>query len=429
MTSNRQCDAIEKQQHDAAARAALLDLLRTRHADTGSRFDVAPTTDRDVLLVASELLANPADITSNADRTIADAGFEVESIGCLDDRVVRIHRPNTDRERVDDLRAALAAEKVQTSFAYVTPNKVVIKSEATPERADHGSIRRVSRRGADHPALTVPVAILDTGVALCGRDDGWLQGLETEANRDPLDVFPRPNGLLDFAAGHGTFIAGLFEQVDGDLDLRVRRVLDTDGIVGEVDVACALVTCVREEVTQGGKLVVNLSLGTDTLDGEPPLALRVALDLVREIEDERSAEVMLVAAAGNDGLSQHCWPAAFAETDDRVIAVAALDEHDRPANWSTHGPWVTCSTVGVSVVSTFVTGKEDPGIDARWERFGRNAWASWTGTSFAAPQVAARIASIAAARGVSLAAAKEQLFADAGIGTDPNYGTLLKLRP
>ena len=66
------------------------------------------------------------------------------------------------------------------------------------------------------------------------------------------------------------------------------------------------------------------------------------------------------------------------------------------AEWSSHGDWVTCSAVGEGIVSTFVKGEEDQ------ERFGdddvypedpeRDSWAVWSGTSFAAPQIAAHIA-------------------------------------
>ena len=97
---------------------------------------------------------------------------------------------------------------------------------------------------------------------------------------------------------------------------------------------------------------------------------------------------------------------------DMVVSVAALNaEHDgvyHGADWSTHGHWVTCSCVGSGVVSTFVPGDEDsdftrlrpipdnqaPGSQApdHYPFPGTvDSWAVWSGTSFAAPQVAGAI--------------------------------------
>lgn len=424
--SERQCQRIERQQQDPGARHALLDKIHARHEHAGNRFEIREVPDRDVLVVPAELLVRQSAISApDIEEIIDQASFTIRAVSGLDGRVARLHKTDATREEVDGLQEELESAGVAASFSYLTPTKVIMKAEATPEHATAPRPRTADVPGAD--TSSVSVVVLDTGIALCDRTDGWLRGLENEDNRDPLDVFPAPNGLLDFAAGHGTFIAGLYQLVDTGLNLQVRRTLDTDGIVSEVDLGCALVDCVRDNLDVGSKLVVNLSLGTDTVDDEPPLALEVALEIVRELESDRDAEVMLVAAAGNDGLPRHCWPAAFADQDERVIAVAALNADLSRAAWSSHGGWVTCSAVGESVESVFVTGREDPEIDPDGETFGRNAWASWTGTSFAAPQVAARIASIARTQDVSLGEAKSRLFDEAGFANDPNYGTLLRL--
>ena len=421
---HRQCREIERQQHSQRARRTLLRRLSQRHRST-NRFDVEELEHRELLMVPGELLAEASAVADPAARDdIAGAHFTIEPVEALDGRVARLCREDATRSQIERLRETLERRGVETSLAYFTPNKGVMKAEATPETA-HGRPWQHAPAPQATQARAV-VSVLDTGVALCGRRDGWLGGLESPANVDPLDVFPEPNGRLDFAAGHGTFVAGLYQQVDDDIDLRMQRVLDSDGLTNEVDIACALVETVRADLAPGGRLVVNLSLGTDTVDDLPPLALRVAHELVREIEADTDGDVMLVAAAGNDGAARRCWPAAFAEDDDKVVAVAALDTGHEPASWSTRGPWVTCSTVGESVVSTFVTGKEDPEIDPEPEIFGHNAWASWTGTSFAAPQVAARIASIAQSEGTSLIAAKDWLFERDGFDHDDNYGTLLR---
>ena len=66
------------------------------------------------------------------------------------------------------------------------------------------------------------------------------------------------------------------------------------------------------------------------------------------------------------------------------------------AEWSSRGDWVRCSTIGEGVVSTFVRGEEDTvdfGGDDSYPLDGvGESWAVWSGTSFAAPQIAGYIA-------------------------------------
>lgn len=427
------------------ARREVLRLLRARHEQAGTadggglRIEIEDRGDRAVLRAPGELLAGPELLDrAAARRAVRRAGFVAVPVAPLRGRVLRLRvapeprdgrgrgcrRGRRGRPDVHRLQRALGRLGVPTSLVYLTPTRVVMKATASP-RGPGAAVPR-----ATPPDGTVPrpggvrVVVLDTGVAVRGRDDGWLLGVERDGNTDPLDVFPRPNGYLDLSAGHGTFVAGLVQQVDPRLDLRVERVVDSDGVASDVDVACALVRAVERCLEPGGRLVVNLSLGAETLDDRPPLALRAALAVVREIEAERAGQVLVVAAAGNEGGTVPCWPAAFAATDRRVVAVAALATDGGPAPWSTHGPWVTCSAPGEAVLSTFVTGAEDPGLDADAQEFGRNAWAYWTGTSFAAPQVAARVASLATRTGAGLDDALREVLASAP-GLDRDYGSLL----
>lgn len=59
---------------------------------------------------------------------------------------------------------------------------------------------------------------------------------------------------------------------------------------------------------------------------------------------------MLVAAAGNGGNQTKIYPAGYAN----VIAVAATDNFDAKASFSTYGAsWVDIAAPGVNVYSTF----------------------------------------------------------------------------
>jgi subtilisin family serine protease len=236
----------------------------------------------------------------------------------------------------------------------------------------------------------VVVAVLDTGIGP-ERTDKWLDGVSRPPERrDPLDEFPAPGGnqKLDFAAGHGTFAAGIVEQVDPMAEIRVYRVLDSDGFVHEIALACEMI-----KAAKAGAHVINLSLGMRTLDNQPCLAFEAALDVIDEISEDLGSEPpVIVASAGNYGTDDPVWPAA----SRRVISVAGLTSALQPASWSSRGFWVDLSTVGEGVISTFVEGEEDPVFadpaSGGSQTYPDNARAVWSGTSFAAPQIAGAIA-------------------------------------
>jgi subtilisin family serine protease len=79
------------------------------------------------------------------------------------------------------------------------------------------------------------------------------------------------------------------------------------------------------------------------------------------------------------------------------------------------------------VRSTFVPGTESPSLDYDFEEFPHNAWALWSGTSFAAPQVAGAIAKIAIDGGVTPTEAKRRLLKEAG--EIPLYGKRVEILP
>jgi hypothetical protein len=121
--------------------------------------------------------------------------------------------------------------------------------------------------------------------------------------------------------------------------------------------------------------VVVMSLGTYTDDDEPP-------PLARFIKHYVPARTLLVAAAGNEGSCRPYWPAAL----PGVVGVGALDSAGR-AWFSNFGPWVDACAPGVNVVSTYFDFTETAGPSRVFE-----GWAAWSGTSFAAPKVAAAVA-------------------------------------
>jgi len=182
--------------------------------------------------------------------------------------------------------------------------------------------------------------------------------------------------------GHATFVAGLVLEQAPNAELMVRAVLwGDDARTTTWKLATEMV-----DMADQGIDVLNLSLACQTEDGQPPLVLSRAVELL-------SPNMVIVAAAGNidndlvDG-KKPIWPAAL----DDVIAVGADHEYGRAAAFSPTGPWVRLYAPGVDVTSTYLSGRVSmPKLDTDVSFDG---WATWSGTSFAAATVSGRIAAL-----------------------------------
>jgi subtilisin family serine protease len=278
------------------------------------------------------------------------------------------------------------------------------------------------------------VVIIDNGVSAEVRGDGWLAGLARSDNLDLLNVVPLDE-YLDLGAGHGTFTAGIVQQVAPRVRLDVRRALDTEGVGDEVDIGREIIRAAED-----GAEIINLSLGLVTTDGRPPRALETAIrSAIRVAHEKHRKHLLLVCAAGNYGDKRPCWPAAFAREpgfEGHVISVAALRrDYVDPAQvvgaeWSTHGKRVTISTFGQGVASTYVVGKESREYDPSGpDTFVKNSWATWSGTSFAAPQVTGAIVRIMQETGVPTAHEAFERLLGAGTRVIPGYGISIEILP
>ena len=269
--------------------------------------------------------------------------------------------------------------------------------------------------------------IMTRGVALDGVPAGQTDPLtDPEARGDllgPLD------GVLDTHAGHGTFIAGLIRQLCPDANLLAIRVMASDGIVDEDELIWALAVLHERLVrTRAGQIddghldVVVLSLGyyhealLDPASDAPVLsALLQALG---------SLGVIVVAAAGNDATTRPMYPAAFTPypgglvaPDPDVVPLVSVGSRNPDASvalFSNSGPWVNAWDVGAALVSTFpvtFNGGALSSVEIKDEFAGAprrtidpdnygtidgmlysGGFGTWSGTSFAAPVLAGRLA-------------------------------------
>jgi Subtilase family len=211
--------------------------------------------------------------------------------------VLRLRRPTADATEVASLCQALRALGVAAAPNYVTAAGPIAKgvlgiAAPQPTRVDPGN-----RPAGDLRGSGIRVAIVDTGIdrGAAEASTGWLEGIEVSdgpgGNRDLLDSVPAPDGFLDDAAGHGTFVAGVVRQLAPACEVTVVRALDSDGVGTEFATAEALFDLADSPAPPH---VVNLSLACLAAETLAPVAMRAAIEALRD----RHPDTVIVAAAG-----------------------------------------------------------------------------------------------------------------------------------
>jgi subtilisin family serine protease len=225
---------------------------------------------------------------------------------------------------------------------------------------------------------TPDIAVVDTGVPQDWKNHHAELVDTIQEVGDWVDLVDFPaDGVRDHQAGHGMFIAGLVSRLAPHLDIQVIKTLSTTGETDDASLSVAL-----DKVTAP---VINLSLGGYTVDNLPSVALD---QMIKKLVDQGR---IVVAAAGNAGgatpgtpfHNRPFWPASLAYPG--VVSVGAVDTKGALTLW----PETNVGAIyapGVDLWSTFIVGLNS-----------FVGWAAWTGTSFATPVVAARIAELIAA--------------------------------
>lgn len=282
------------------------------------------------------------------------------------------------------------------------------------------------------------VAIFDTG---CGAHpwfpdrvifrpktpDGQPIGI-TDPHTDP-ERYPsqgRPlEGWLGEASGHGTFIAGIVRQECPEARILPVRIADADGVIEENVLIGALGRLLAymqfaEENHLPRIDVLNLSFG---FFHETPEDRDTFSEVARLLDGIRDLGCVVVCSAGNEATDRPAFPAALAPKNVRHVSVGALNPaSDSVALFSNIGHWVDVYAPGVSILSTLPVvfqgsvqaGMRDDRLGLRRETLDiddfRGGFGVWSGTSFAAPVVAGRIAAWIAG-GADAASAVEKVVA------------------
>jgi hypothetical protein len=323
-----------------------------------------------------------------------------------------------------------AAETVATSpTSLVAPGRA--GRESTAFRAT--GLRRHSARPAERPLLAdLPqggatgfaasgagtIVVVDTGIA---RSDFLPAALQGVVNGRPspvhagADIGPDEipdedpaDGSLDFAAGHGTFIAGLIDRIVPGSPIEVYGLLNGRGDATELDIVATLNALSSR---QAPPKLVNLSFG-----GYASVHMGVLAEAVRNLQKQGT---VVVASAGNDATCRPSYPAAF----PGVVSVGALGPSG-PAPFTNYGPWVRACAPGVDVVSSFFS-YTDPKTSDK----GRNEWVRWSGTSFAAPAVVGALARAMGDGGFTAPVAVERVVDDPALFRMPGLGTVVNQTP
>ncbi|MTJ10534.1 S8 family peptidase [Anabaena sp. UHCC 0204] len=236
-----------------------------------------------------------------------------------------------------------------------------------------------------HTGQGIIVAILDTGVDYNHPDlknNIWTNskeipgnGIDDDGNGYIDDVqgwnFDSNNNNVLDNNGHGTHVSGTIAAENNGIGvtgiaynakIMPLKVLDANGSGSYSSIAKGIYYAV-----DNGANVINLSLGGNSSNAT----------LESAIEYASSKGVIVVMAAGNNGESIPSYPARYAYNSG--IAVGAVDQNNKFANFSNRSG---------SQEITYVTA---PGVDV-YSTTPNNQYATYTGTSMAAPHIAGTVA-------------------------------------
>jgi thermitase len=266
-----------------------------------------------------------------------------------------------DLLKVKNVEQAIKALEKNPNVVYAEPNYIV-QAVWTPNDTYYLSHQYGPQLTQTNLAWDITkglssqeVAVVDTGVDYNhpDLDSKVIKGYDFVQNDwDPMDRNDHGThvaGTVAAETNNGQGVAGMAPNTK----ILAVRVLDNRGNGSLTDVADGIVYA-----ADYGAEVINLSLGCDCDTQTLENAVNYAWN----------SGSVVVAAAGNDGVSTTFEPASYTN----AIAVGAVDSNDNKASFSNYGTWVDVTAPGVSIASTVQ----------------RGGYAYMSGTSMASPHVA-----------------------------------------
>lgn len=254
----------------------------------------------------------------------------------------------TEYEVEDSAATAYAEEDTPTLEAYANAiasyNDPDLLSDSEQYQWQHVAVGSPYAWAEKYTGEGVKVAILDTGV-MGTHSELTLAG---EADATGTSVVTG-SGTASDKGGHGTHVAGIIGAkadnkaggagIAPDAALYAVNVLGGDGENAGTD--WAIIQGI-EQAIKWDVDIINMSLGGP---GYSELCQRA-------VTKAYSNGIAIFVSAGNDGASCINYPAHF----DHIICVAATDQNNSRADFSTYGSWVDLSAPGVAIWSTYYDG-------------------------------------------------------------------------
>ena len=250
-----------------------------------------------------------------------------------------------------------------------------------------------------HPDLAGNIYINKDEIAGNGIDDDHNGFIDDVNGWDFVANVPDPSpkfsaGFNNSGVSHGTMVAGIIGAAGNNnrgvagvtwkSEIMALKALDDSGNGRMSDVIRAI-----DYATNNGADIINLSFtGSSYSEG-----------LKEALERAYRAEVIVVAAAGNDQSENHgvnidktpLYPACYDgdNGENLVIGVAATDTMDQKAIFSSYGS--SCIDISAPGVSFFSTVTYNPFAG---EEYNQYFGGYWSGTSMATPLVSGTLALI-----------------------------------
>lgn len=171
----------------------------------------------------------------------------------------------------------------------------------------------------------IRVAVIDSGVD-ASHEIFAKNPVETGWNTISDDTI-----MID-DVGHGTHIAGIIASESQNVEIIPYKIVDAKG--GKLsNVIEAITKAIEDDVD-----VINMSFGVS----EPSYALETL------VEDAYGKNIIMVAAAGNNGMDHGFYPGEYEHT----IAVASVDASGNKMPHSNYGDWVDVAAYGYHIRSS-----------------------------------------------------------------------------
>jgi len=352
---------------------------------------------------SSQLFKNHLNQLSNFDNF---SRFNFENIFILNLNETDVSRLTELLSSLDDVEYASVNNSFRLNNASFIPNdtyfnqqyylnKISIPQVWDINRGDSNIVIGVIDSGLDflHPDLQTSYKINrgETGLDALGRDKRF-NGIDDDNNGfiddwrgwdfvdAPFTGDPRRGDYLnpdndptdDNKFSHGTAVTGIINatfnnslgisSVAPGCRTMILRCFDAEGFGEEDDVANAILYGIAN-----GVKIFNFSFGD-----------YVFSNLLKDvIKFAYLNNVTIIASAGNDGSFRLHYPSSY----DEVISVAASDETDFKASFSSYGETVDIYAPGFQILTTTISGKGSSNFQNNYDKY--------NGTSFAAPQIAA----------------------------------------